>query len=1078
MNSLKFFLPVLFGLLVVAVVACDNAVPAASPNDTVSSNDPTPTAGPVKTPDTDAPERIEVPAPIDSVTINVAESFPPQYFVHIVSGLPNGCAQYNGYEMDRSNETISIDVTNTVPISDEPIACTEIYGSHEENINLGSGFDGGSTYTVIVNDVTETFVAQGSAVDSAGEPKRVTEPAPIRDARIDVNTNGPDHLVVTSGLLDSCHEFAEYFAERYESEITVDILNYRNDMEYAQMSAADASYITAQRILDVECAEIYSTVETEIEIGDDLEACKVYTVEINGDTRSIQAIAPNVRCANPNPGPSQPTDTNGRVAVIAPIEIAQVISTRSIPPQHTLVVTSGLNNGCAEFGDYEVERQGNEIRVTVTNTVPTATDICTLQYRTVDTRISLGSDFETGDYVVVINGEATAKFSHIAPSRPGTDRDGVAPVPAPIDDIVVISTRSIPPQHTLVITSGLPNGCAEFDSYAIAQDGYNLRVRVTNTEPTGEAVCTDDYRAVETRVDLGRDFETGTYTVYVNDTETTFTHIALPTPPAGSTTIVLAPIENVTVQAVGTEYVATVTSGLPNGCTRFDAYTVSRDGNTINVKVTNTVPTDPQIMCTMVYGLVKTMVPLGSNFQIDTTYVVDVNGKQTTFTPGAASSSSTREVEAPVISISINAAESYPVQYFAEVESGLPGSCVLFDRYEEARTNDVIEISVYNREPTDQNGCINVHGSHVSNIPLGISFEPGKKYTVVANGETASFVAEGTAPSKPDEARFGTPFDLTLGQTARVGIVKLKFDQVLEDSRCPANVVCVWAGRARIQVAVTTETGFPTPVELGFEGVREDIALQMVGRYAIRLEALNPYPGTTGNSKPEIVATLRVIDTKPNEPPLNVLFTLSIGKPVNVGDARLEFTEILEDSRCPANVVCIQQGRARIQLNVDFDGAGDKPVELVLDDARGDLSIQTVRGYLIRLFALDPYPGTTTDENQEPVATLTVFDGTPGEPELELRAEPDSDNPRTVRLVANIVGGADNSRDLYCGGFEWSFGDGTPGIAAMPGCIPWSPEVTVPREFEMTHSYEKAGTYEPTFSYGPLGPMSVKVEIK
>jgi hypothetical protein len=48
----------------------------------------------------------------------------------------------------------------------------------------------------------------------------------------------------------------------------------------------------------------------------------------------------------------------------------------------------------------------------------------------------------------------------------------------------------------------------------------------------------------------------------------------------------------------------------------------------------------------------------------------------------------------------------------------------------------------------------------------------------------------------------------------------------------------------------------------------------------------------------------------------------------------------------------------------------------------------------------------------------------------------------------------------------------------MPGCIRWSPEVTVPRKFEMTHTYEKAGTFEATFSYGPLGPVSVKVEVK
>ena len=33
--------------------------------------------------------------------------------------------------------------------------------------------------------------------------------------------------------------------------------------------------------------------------------------------------------------------------------------------------------------------------------------------------------------------------------------------------------------------------------------------------------------------------------------------------------------------------------------------------------------------------------------------------------------------------------------------------------------------------------------------------------------------------------------------------IGISFDQVLEDSRCPANVVCVWAGKAVIELTVT-----------------------------------------------------------------------------------------------------------------------------------------------------------------------------------------------------------------------------------------------------------------------------------
>ena len=106
------------------------------------------------------PTMVEVPAPIDSVEINIAESFPPQYFVAVKSGLPNACYEFDRYEVDRDGETVRITVTNLKP--EEPMMCAEIYGAVESNITLGIDFDGGKTYTVYVNDVTETFVAQGT----------------------------------------------------------------------------------------------------------------------------------------------------------------------------------------------------------------------------------------------------------------------------------------------------------------------------------------------------------------------------------------------------------------------------------------------------------------------------------------------------------------------------------------------------------------------------------------------------------------------------------------------------------------------------------------------------------------------------------------------------------------------------------------------------------------------------------------------------------------------------------------------------------------------------------------------------
>ncbi len=41
-----------------------------------------------------------------------------------------------------------------------------------------------------------------------------------------------------------------------------------------------------------------------------------------------------------------------------------------------------------------------------------------------------------------------------------------------------------------------------------------------------------------------------------------------------------------------------------------------------------------------------------------------------------------------------------------------------------------------------------------------------------------------------------------IGQTTRVGAVKLRPERIVEDSRCPMNARCVWAGRVTVEATV------------------------------------------------------------------------------------------------------------------------------------------------------------------------------------------------------------------------------------------------------------------------------------
>lgn len=107
----------------------------------------------------DYPRKV-VDAPIESIDILVRESFPPGYTARIVSGLPSGCAKFHEARVTgRAGTTITIRVTNTVPANPETM-CTDIYGFHESNVDLGQDFVPGRRYTVRVNDKETTFRAQ------------------------------------------------------------------------------------------------------------------------------------------------------------------------------------------------------------------------------------------------------------------------------------------------------------------------------------------------------------------------------------------------------------------------------------------------------------------------------------------------------------------------------------------------------------------------------------------------------------------------------------------------------------------------------------------------------------------------------------------------------------------------------------------------------------------------------------------------------------------------------------------------------------------------------------------------------
>ena len=111
------------------------------------------------------------------------------------------------------------------------------------------------------------------------------------------------------------------------------------------------------------------------------------------------------------------------------------------------------------------------------------------------------------------------------------------------------------------------------------------------------------------------------------------------------------------------------------------------------------------------------------------------------------------------------------------------------------------------------------------------------------------------------QVRLGTDFQLALGQVAELegSNLRLEFEAVPEDSRCPPWAYCFWAGDALVELEVW-EAGLP-------EWRRKDLALHtnpgvgpgMVvhGIYGVHLIKLEP--GYSSPVNPPYVVTLRIV---------------------------------------------------------------------------------------------------------------------------------------------------------------------------------------------------------------------------
>lgn len=106
------------------------------------------------------------------------------------------------------------------------------------------------------------------------------------------------------------------------------------------------------------------------------------------------------------------------------------------------------------------------------------------------------------------------------------------------------------------------------------------------------------------------------------------------------------------------------------------------------------------------------------------------------------------------------------------------------------------------------------------------------------------------------QAGVGDPLAIALGETVQHNGHSIRFVSVVEDSRCPVDVTCVWEGRAKVALTID---GTATTLTVPYGAQRDDEPSSLeTGMIAVEVVGLDPYPGSP-DAQAGAPVTLRVV---------------------------------------------------------------------------------------------------------------------------------------------------------------------------------------------------------------------------
>jgi hypothetical protein len=141
----------------------------------------------------------------------------------------------------------------------------------------------------------------------------------------------------------------------------------------------------------------------------------------------------------------------------------------------------------------------------------------------------------------------------------------------------------------------------------------------------------------------------------------------------------------------------------------------------------------------------------------------------------------------------------------------------------------------------------------------------------IFTGVSTSFAEDPTAIFYSNPITLAYPFKLSVSQTAYLEPADLsfRFVNVTEDSRCPSDVQCIWAGQVSILIEYSRAS---TGEKLGtftltlMSSSSDDSSARIIEGYLVKLARIEPYPVSTRQIQPsEYVATLIVLKDSTTE---------------------------------------------------------------------------------------------------------------------------------------------------------------------------------------------------------------------